>query len=77
MSRTLAAERPEILEEVFSGAGGLRNLARQLGLTPGTVSVWRRVPAEHCLEVERLSGVSRYRLRPDVYGSARAERARA
>jgi DNA-binding transcriptional regulator YdaS (Cro superfamily) len=34
------------------------------------VSKWLRVPAERVLEVERLTGVSRYELRPDVYGPA-------
>ena len=28
---------------------------------------WRRVPAERVLEVERLTGVSRHELRPDLY----------
>ena len=42
-------------------------LARSLGLAASTVSGWERVPAERVHEVERLSGVPRYWLRPDLW----------
>lgn len=31
-----------------------------------------RIPAERCLDVERLTGVPRHIMRPDVYGDAGA-----
>lgn len=43
-------------------------MSEMLGLTAPAVRAWDLVPAEHCLTVERLSGVSRYELRHDVYG---------
>lgn len=52
-------------------AGGAVGLAKALGgITSQAVSQWARVPATRVLEVERLTGISRYQLRPDIYGSA-------
>jgi DNA-binding transcriptional regulator YdaS (Cro superfamily) len=47
----------------------MADLARLLGVNKSTVSRWslRRVPAERVLDVERVSGVSRHALRPDLY----------
>lgn len=49
-------------------AGGPRVLGTELGLTKQAVLKWEEVPAKHVLTVERLSGVTRYELRPDIYG---------
>lgn len=43
-------------------------LAPALGLTPQAVSLWKRVPAERVLDVERITGISRHDLRGDVFG---------
>jgi DNA-binding transcriptional regulator YdaS (Cro superfamily) len=64
-------------ERAKQAAGGPSALARALSesgdkASPQAVSKWHRVPAERVLEVEKLSGVSRYELRPDVYGPAPA-----
>lgn len=57
------------LREAIRQAGGVRALARELGtVSHQAISRWERVPAERVLAVERITGVSRYRLRPDVYG---------
>jgi DNA-binding transcriptional regulator YdaS (Cro superfamily) len=37
-------------------------------ITPQAVWKWDRVPSARCLDVERVTGVSRYQLRPDIYG---------
>jgi DNA-binding transcriptional regulator YdaS (Cro superfamily) len=58
----------DITRQAVDRAGGVVALAGQLGVTKGAVSQWERVPARHVLEVERLSGVSRHHLRPDVFG---------
>lgn len=48
--------------------GGPTALAKALGdVTSQAVSQWRRIPAERVLEVERVTGVSRHDLRPDLY----------
>jgi len=43
-------------------------LARLLGITPQSVADWNDIPPERCLKIESLTGVSRYELRPDIYG---------
>lgn len=59
------------LEAAIELAGGQAALAELLGVRQSHVSNWknrnRRVPAERVLEIERVTGVSRQRLRPDLY----------
>ena len=43
-------------------------LASEIGVTSQAISQWDQVPAERVLAVERATGVSRYELRPDIYG---------
>lgn len=55
-------------------------LAAAIGVTPQAVSQWidrGRVPAERCIAVEIATGgqVTRYELRPDVFGDAPREAA--
>lgn len=65
------------IREAADRIGGIVALAKALGITKGAVSQWERVPAEHVLSVEHLTGVSRHDLRPDVFGPAPSEPARA
>ena len=53
-------------------AGGPAAVGRAFGITSQAVTQWRRVPPERVLEVERMSGVSRHLLRPDVFGPEKA-----
>lgn len=48
--------------------GRLTSLAEAIGLRPGTISQWHRVPAERVAAVEEATGISRHELRPDVFG---------
>mgnify|MGYP003611371459 CR=1 FL=1 len=62
------------LEKLVSEVGAYR-LALMLGVKHPTIHTWLkfgRVPAERVLAVEAATGVSRYELRPDVYGPAPA-----
>lgn len=57
------------IQSIFNQERGLRiRIARELGITHGAVSQWRHVPADRVLDVERLTGVSRHILRPDIFG---------
>lgn len=53
--------------EAVREAGGGASLGRALGLTRQAIYQWAKVPPEHVLKVEQISGVSRQRLRPDLY----------
>ncbi len=55
------------IKEVAKPAGGVVALSAKLGLSRGAVSQWKRVPAERVLDVEKITGVPRHLLRPDLY----------
>jgi DNA-binding transcriptional regulator YdaS (Cro superfamily) len=58
------------LELAIKAAGGVGSLARELGIAQPSVSAWSRIPAERVLAVEALTQVTRFKLRPDLYGPA-------
>jgi len=62
------ADKTPGLVEAIQQAGSMRKLALALGISTQAVSCWWRVPASRALDVERATGISRYRLRPDVFG---------
>lgn len=62
------------LQQAIEAAGGTVALADKLGLTHQAVSRWDKVPPLRVLEVEAVTGVSRYDLRPDVYGKPHQSR---
>lgn len=56
------------LERAIKAVGGRAgDLAAKLGITPQALSQWDRVPYQRVLEVERITGVPRHELRPDIY----------
>jgi TorA maturation chaperone TorD len=55
------------LSEAIRVAGGVSELAREIGISQPSVSNWIRVPAERV--VEAATGVDRATLRPDLYGT--------
>jgi TorA maturation chaperone TorD len=63
-----SATRDQGLEQAVRAAGGVSELARQIGISQPSVSNWTRVPAERVLNVEAVTGVDRRILRPDLYG---------
>jgi DNA-binding transcriptional regulator YdaS (Cro superfamily) len=65
------------LERAKAAAGGVAALAAGLSrggraISSQAISQWRQVPAARALEVEALTGISRFELRPDIYGPAPA-----
>lgn len=57
------------LDEAILAVGGVTELARRIGIAQPSVSNWERVPADRVIAVEAATGVSRVRLRPDLYGT--------
>ena len=55
------------LDRAIKEAGGLTKLAAFLNITKQAVAQWDEVPPLRVLEVERVSGVPRHELRPDLY----------
>jgi len=58
----------QIVELGAKKVGGLTRLAKQLGISHQSFYSWSQVPADRCLEFERVTGISRHKLRPDIYG---------
>lgn len=57
----------DALHEACASMGGKTLLAKKLGLAKTAIYKWTCAPASHVLPIERLTGVSRHRLRPDLY----------
>lgn len=58
------------IREAVKKAGGRGAVARSLNVTPEAVRQWEvnKIPAERAVDLERLSGVHRSYLRPDLWG---------
>lgn len=64
----------------LNAVGGMRALARLLGISAPAVWEWRQrgqIPVGRVLQIERLTGVSRHVLRPDIYPLEAPRRKRA
>ena len=57
------------LSDAIRAAGGVSELARQIGISQPSVSNWIRIPAERVLAVEAVTGIDRTTLRPDLYSA--------
>jgi len=55
------------VKRAAAAVGGVPRLAELLNCTRQAIYQWDRVPADRVLEIERLAGVSRHDLRPDLY----------
>lgn len=50
--------------------GGIVALSEALGLSRGAASQWREIPIDHVARLEKLTGIPREVLRPDVFRRA-------
>jgi DNA-binding transcriptional regulator YdaS (Cro superfamily) len=70
MDQSLRTTLEQARAKALQSAGGPAALAARLdGITPQAISQWKVIPAGRVLEVERITGVSRHELRPDVFGN--------
>jgi DNA-binding transcriptional regulator YdaS (Cro superfamily) len=67
-------QRDISLARAISQAGSLKALAEPCEVTEQAVCQWEQVPPRHVLTVERVSGVSRHDLRPDLYPRKQQQR---
>ncbi len=65
---TEAMETPQMaLKRAVEVAGGPTALGRLLGISGEAIVQWGRVPPLRVLDVERVTGVPKELLRPDLY----------
>lgn len=55
------------LQLAVTAAGSKYKLAQKLKITVAAVAKWKEVPVARLLEVERVTGVDRTKLRPDLF----------
>ena len=67
MADMIEALRPKVIRDAIRLAGGGAHLAEYLGIERQAVYQWTRVPVEHVLRIENLTGIPCYRMRPDIY----------
>ncbi|WP_025031443.1 transcriptional regulator [Nitratireductor aquibiodomus] len=58
----------KIVEQAAEKVGGLNKLAAELGIKHQAFYSWRQVPPARVLDLERITGISRHDIRPDIYG---------
>ncbi|PPQ16374.1 hypothetical protein CV770_26730 [Bradyrhizobium sp. AC87j1] len=58
----------EIVKRAARLSGGITALAGALKINRQAIYQWSRIPAERVIPVERISGISREELRPDLFG---------
>ncbi|CAK7193421.1 hypothetical protein COMNV_01636 [Commensalibacter sp. Nvir] len=55
------------VKEIIQKAGGCFRLSKSLGITHAAVRKWKTVPVKRLLAVERITGIPREELRPDIF----------
>lgn len=61
------------LDAAINAAGGAMAVARFLKVSRQAVRAWKICPPHHVLKLEKFSGTSRHKLRPDLYPDERLE----
>jgi len=67
----MAKNRAPIVQAIIDQYG-LEPIAKACGVTSQAVCLWSKVPVLRVLQVEKLTGIPRETLRPDIYGAPRA-----
>ncbi|MBO1361511.1 helix-turn-helix domain-containing protein [Acetobacter sacchari] len=59
--------RAKATARAIDAAGGVSALARRVGISAPSVCRWTHIPATRVIAVERVTGIPRAELRPDLY----------
>ncbi|AYN86268.1 transcriptional regulator [Commensalibacter melissae] len=62
------------IKEIIHKVGGPVKLAKAIGINHAAVCRWKVLPIHRLLEVERITGIPREELRPDIFLKERIER---
>lgn len=60
-------ERPRIVDKVIKKYGGPKALGDALGVSRQAVWQWKQIPLKYLRRIEDDTGISRQKLRPDLY----------
>lgn len=63
-----------LAKAIQASGSSVSKLAERLGLTVQAVSQWTRIPTDRCLDVERVTGIPRSELRPDLFGDLQSRK---
>lgn len=58
------------IQKAVAAAGNMSELARRLNIAPQSIQQWTVIPAKRLVDVERVTGIPRAELRPDLFGPA-------
>jgi DNA-binding transcriptional regulator YdaS (Cro superfamily) len=75
MGKTECGTPEEAFAEAVRRAGGPVAVGCHFNIDHTAVASWKVVPAQRAIELERLTGISRHALRPDVYPRSAASEA--
>lgn len=73
-SATIQPMSDNLKFRIRSSGKKLAEVAEAMGVDKSSVTRWtqNRVPAERVLEMERITGIPRHELRPDIFGGVAA-----
>ncbi len=57
----------DIIKIAIKRSGGITRLAKCLNIRHQTIYSWKKIPSERVVDVERVTGIPRQKLRPDLY----------
>jgi len=70
MSKTRKAAEAEaraVMKSLRAQQGMLSRIAREIGVYAQAVHQWQMVPLDRVVDVERITGIAREKLRPDYH----------
>lgn len=59
------------IAKIRATRGMMAKIADALKISQQAVCVWKKVPPQHTLAVEKITGIPREKLRPDLYKAAK------
>ena len=60
-------KRNPIINKAAARLGGIVAMSQALGLSRGAAANWSEIPVDHVAKLEKLTGIPREVLRPDIF----------